>query len=410
MEITPKILIVSSDPTLAREVDAALNAISDIRSVAYAASDYRKGVDMARSRRPDLALVEVTADLTALKTLVDEMNIASPNTSVVAVFHPTVFGRGISESAFIIDAIRAGVKDFLRRPISTGDVDQFLDRQFRKKQISNENLGHIITFFTNKGGVGKSTLSMSTACMLAKRYPGKVLLVDASIQMGVCSAMLDLRPKTTITDAVRERDRLDATLVRELSVAHSSGLHLLASPMNALEAAMIDDDVFARVLNLARRTFKYVVVDTFPMIDRVMIAGLDLCSRAYLVTESVVPTLEGTARMMEVLDELGFPRSKGRLVLNRYSNFVGNIRADEVSRRMGLKIDHIVPYEKKLLISANIGSPFVLQSGNSKFKKAIEKIVEEVLAIPSIDASTPGTNGHHPSLPDKPSDKVEVNS
>lgn len=380
---TPKLLIISPDATLGQEVDSALAAISDVRAVVTLTDDLRKGIEIARNRQPDLLLLELGDTMPDLRLFIEEIQTVSPDTSVILVIPRGENQKAFNDSNFVINAIRVGVRDFLRRPIATSDLDQFLDREFRRGTVSNTANGKVITFFTNKGGVGKSTLSLSTAAVLAEQFPGRVLIIDGSIQMGVCSAMLNLRPKTSMTDVVKEKERLDATLVRELSVAHSSGLHLLAAPVNALEATLIDDEVMSRVLNLARRTFDYIIVDTFPMIDKVMMAVLDQCDRAYLVTESTVPTLEGTARMLEVLDELGFPKERKKLVLNRYSTFVGNIKSEEVTRRMGFEIDHIVPYEKKLLIAANIGEPFVLQSRlKSKFRKAIDKIADEITALP----------------------------
>ncbi len=395
MERTPHILIVSRDEALEPEVREALDGISDVRAVVSSAESWRRGLEMVRNRRPDLVLFAIGADLSELRSFMEEVQLASPSTDTVAVYHPsTIADSSSKESTLLIEALRIGVRDFLRRPVSSRDLDQFLDRRLRRPRTEERPLGRVVTFFTNKGGVGKSTLSLNTSCALAKRYPGRVLLIDASIQMGVCSALLDLRPSTSMTNVVTEKDRLDATLLRELAVPHSSGLHLLASPFNALEAAMIDDDVISRVLNLGRRSFDYVVVDTFPMIDKVMMAVLDLCDRAYLVTESVVPTLEGTARMLEVLDELGFPESRRRLVLNRYSTFVGNIRSDEVERRMKFKIDHIVPYEKKILVAANMGSPYILQPGlHSRFRKAINRIADEIEAIAPARAESWNGNG-----------------
>ncbi len=379
---TPKIVVISNDPSLRLELEQAFNAISDIKVVLHQVEENRAGIEVCRNRRPDYVFLEVRQDLSGIRLFIEELSTVSPNTNVVAVF-PILQGEGsFADSSFVIQAMRAGVKDFIRRPVSTADLDQCIERTFRKPQsFSNEPLGKVVPFFTNKGGVGKSTLSLSTSAYLASLYPGRVLIVDASIQMGVCSAMLNLRPRTTMTDVVREKDRLDPTLIRELSVQHESGLHLLASPHNALEATLIDDDVISRVLNLARRTFDYVIVDTFPMIDKVMMAVLDQCDRAYLVTESTVPTLEGTCRMLEVLDELGFPKDRKRLILNRYSSFIGNINATEVTKRMGFDINHIVPYEKKLLVAANLGKPYILDNKRSAFGKAVGKIADEIIAM-----------------------------
>ena len=130
------------------------------------------------------------------------------------------------------------------------------------------------------------------------RHPERVLLVDASLQMGVCASLLDLTPTTSLSDVVREKDRLDETLIRQLAMPHSSGLHLLAAPADAVEAADIDDEVISRILTLARHTYDFVMVDTFPMLDRAIVAVLDLSDRAYVVLENVVPTVLGAVKLV----------------------------------------------------------------------------------------------------------------
>ncbi len=376
----PKILIVGPDRTLQREVESALAAIEDINPVTIYAPDFRQGIESARNRRPEMALVEMGRDNRYLRMFVEEVGAASPETAIAAVFHPSTFSEHASESEVVIEALRLGVQDFLRRPISSKDLEQFLQRTFKYGVGRQNQQGIIATFFSNKGGVGKSTLAVNVACALGKTAPGRVLLVDGSLQMGVCANLLDMTPRTSIMDAVRERDRLDETLVRELSVLHEpSGVHLLAAPADAVEASKVDDELMSRVLTLARRAFDYVVVDTFPMLDSVMMAVLDLADRRFLVTESVVPTLRGALRLLKTLDDVRIPSEGRRIVLNRYSTFDGNLRPDDVAKRIGSAVEHVVPYQKKLLVAANLGTPYIFSAGvASDFRRAIGKIVEDI--------------------------------
>ena len=268
-----------------------------------------------------------------------------------------------------------------------------MERLHRKIHIprSGPN-GKIISFVSNKGGVGKSTMSVNVAAGLAARYPERVLLIDASLQMGVCASMLDLKPATTLTDAMRERNRLDETLIRQLAMPHPCGLHLLAAPRDALEAAEVDEEAMARVLTLARRTYDYVVVDTFPLLDSVMMAVLDLSDRVFLVTESVVPTLLGMVSLIRVLDQLGFPKERQRVIVNRYSNFAGNLKPDDVARRLGRDVDHVIPYQKKLLIASNIGQPYILGATTWwGVGKALHSLLDQLQDIP-VQAG-PARNG-----------------
>ena len=310
----------------------------------------------------------MTTDLRPLRTFADEMVAASPETTVAAIFRPDVFGPDVSESAVLIEAIRAGVSDFLRRPLSSTDLDQLFGRVVRGGAAAGRIgvLGKVLSFVSNKGGVGKSTLAVAAACNLARTAPDRVLLVDASLQMGVCAATLDLRPATSLTDAARERDRLDETLVRQLALSHPCGLHLLAAPHDAIEAGEVDEEVISRVLMLARRSYDFVVVDTFPMLDQVVMAILDLSDRAYVVVESVVPTVLGAVQFLQLLDGLGIaarPTTGGAQPLRPLARPPDAGRRGGPSRpghRCGRAVSQAGDYRHELWAAVRAGRPNVM--------------------------------------------------
>jgi len=395
MQNTPTILVVGPDPKLRGESEAALEGITDTLAVIHHVDDYRRGVEAARNRHPALVLVEMARDPRTLRVFAEELAAASPGTAVAAVFRPDVFGHDVSESTIIIEAIRAGVQDFLRRPMSSADLEQLLQRLEHRQVVKPTTLGRVIFFMGNKGGVGKSTIAVNVACGLARRNPERVILIDASLQMGVCATMLDLKPQTTMTDAAQERGRLDEILLRQLTEPHACGLHLLAAPGDAVEAAMIDDEIISRIITLARRTYDYVIVDSFPMLDRVMMAVLDLSDRAYVVIESVVPTLLGGAKFLKLLGDLGVPQDRIRVIVNRYMNFAGNLKPADVSRQLGHVIDHVIPYNKSVVVAANLGKPSMLRSGRfSGFNRAISRIIDDLSGLKLMTTTAPiGANG-----------------
>jgi pilus assembly protein CpaE len=393
MSTVPQIVIAGPDPKLREELEAALSASGGERPILHSVNDFRQGIEAARSRRPELALVEMTPDLRMLKTFSEEVAIGSPETVVAAVFRPDVFGPDVSESAVIIEAIRAGVRDFLRRPVSSHDLGQLLARLGERRADPHRATGKIVAMISNKGGVGKSTLSVNIGCGLARRRPERVLLVDLSLQMGVCASMLDLQPSLTLSDALRQRDRLDETLLRQLATPHPSGLHLLASPATAADAAEIDDEFISRVLTLARRAYDLVIVDTFPMLDRVVMAVLDLSDRVYIVLENVVPTLLSGVKLIELLDGMGYDASRQRVVLNRYSTSAGNLKAGDVAMQLGRDVDHVVPYHRHVILSANTGRPYVLRAG--RFSRLGRSTRALIRGVEQVATATPAasTNG-----------------
>jgi pilus assembly protein CpaE len=388
-----QILIVGTDPQVTSECEAALGSQAE-GLVLLRATDARQAVELARSRRPQLAILEMGSDLSRLKAVVTDIAAVSPETLAAAAFRPELFGHDVSESALLIEALRLGVRDFLRRPISAVDLGQLIER-FRCQAASGPaRWGKVVTFISNKGGVGKSTLAVNTALGLARRYPERVLLVDTSLQMGVCAALLDLEPALTLTDAARERDRLDEMLIRQLATPHSSGLHLLAAPPDAMVAAEVDDDLISRVLTLSRRAYDYVIVDTFPMFDGVAMAVVDSCDQAYVVLENVVPTLLGIAKLLTLLDAVGFPRNRQRIVINRYVRHSGCLKPSDVALRLGRDVDHVVPYSRGLIAAANLGRPYVGRGwALSRCATRLNEIVDEVLSITSPELNGKAARG-----------------
>jgi pilus assembly protein CpaE len=334
-------------------------------------------------------------NLSALKAFAREFAAGAPEAMLVGVFRPESLPADVAEGAFLIEAIRCGVKDFLRRPVSTTELDQLLARTQNQDVRRVSRLGVVASFISNKGGVGKSTLALNSAVVLARKYPERVLLIDASLQLGVAASMLDLHPAATLTDAVRERERLDETFVRQLATPHQSGLHLLAAPHSAVEATEVDDESIAQVITLARRAYDFVIVDTFPLLDRVVVAVLDLSERAYIVMENVVPTLLGAAKLIELLAGLGFPQDRQRIALNRYTSVAGGLKPLDVANRLNRPVDFVLPYDKRVVIAANTGRPYAMNPsrlwGFGPPLVALAADIESLLARqPLSDVAVPG--------------------
>jgi len=386
---TLTILVAGADPNLRGEFADALAGVPDASAVPHFASTPTAAAEAARAINPGLIVVDQTGDLKDLRHLVEELHAAAPGTTVAAAFRPELFGPEVSESSFFVEATRAGARDFLRRPLSSADLGQLLGRLRRPAMAKRQRTGKVVTFASNKGGVGKSTLAVSTACVLATRHPDRVLLIDASLQMGVCSVLLNLQPPTTLTDCVREWDRLDESLLRRLAVRHECGLHLLACPADAEEAAAIDDQVLSRVVTLARRTYDFVVIDTFPLLDKVILAALDLSDRSFVVVESVVPTVLGAVHLLKLFDRLGYSASRLRLVLNRYDSGLGGPRPDDVAARLGRTVDYIIPYSRKLIAAANLGEPYALRAPTWwGFGKALNLLVDDLDTMTAMASET----------------------
>jgi pilus assembly protein CpaE len=384
--ITSEILILTDDSQLRDELQTAARSMGDEQPRMRFVGDRPALLEAIRSRPPMLVLMPFGDDPRDVAKVAKELSMMSPAVPVAAIFRPNGFRDNVSESSVLIDSLRAGVRDFLRRPVSTTELRTLIDNIAQNAEAvpasGGQTFGRVVSFISNKGGVGKSTMAVNTAVGLALRHPGRVLLIDASLQMGVAAALLDIRPEATLADVAAERDRLDATMIRQMAIQHPSGLHLLAAPSDAVLAMDVDDTLIARVITLARRTYDYVIIDTFPMFDRVVVAALDLSDRAFVVVENVVPTLLGAISLLNVLERIGFPAERQKLIVNRNQSIAGNLSLPDIAVRLQRTIDYVFPFDKRVIAAANLGQPEGLHSMRfSGFSRMLQTLVSDVESL-----------------------------
>lgn len=375
------VLLVSDDPDLVTEWRAAERGLDQLRLQAQSAATPREALHRARSQHPDVVLLAPQAPLEDIEEFVAELLQAAPGAVPIGVLDRRQFDSGDAESAFLVSATRAGVRDFLRRPLSTAEMTACLERLVqggRQRGERQSQAGRVTCFIGNKGGIGKTTMAVNVACELARRHPQRVLLVDASLQLGLCAPMLDLEPRVTMYDVVAQIERLDATLLRELTVAHDCGLELLASPGDAVEAAAVEEDHLSRILAVARAAYDYVVVDTFPIVDGIAIAVFDRADEVWQVIAPTVPTVLGAERLHGVLEGVGVERARQRLVINvSVPPHSGQLSAGDIATRLDREVDVVVPFTRAAVSACNSGQPVVLGNARwSPFRRRIGEIAD----------------------------------
>ncbi|MCP4783463.1 MAG: AAA family ATPase, partial [Fuerstiella sp.] len=283
------------------------------------------------------------------------------------------------------EAIRVGFRDFLRRPASAGELAGVI-RRIDKVKPEASSRGRLLAVMSTKGGVGKSTIAINTAVHAAATTNQRVLLVDASLQLGVSASLLNLTPTITIADIASMQERLDATMLREVTTQHESGLHVLPAPPTPAEASEIDDTCMSIILGVAKSAYDLVIVDSFPLLDATTLAILDRADHVCVVTENVVPTLTGTAAMLKTMDQLDIGTSNRTLVLNRHQRCAGSLSASEVEQQMDEPVAAVIKHDRKVLEAANLGRPIILSRSRMGVAKAMRNMANNLLAKVSTGA------------------------
>ncbi len=177
-----------------------------------------------------------------------------------------------------------------------------------------------VTFFSLRGGTGRSTLATELTCLIASSHTDqqqapRVALVD-----------LDLRsPSVGIRLGTPERTLLDFALappedrsVVDFMVTHSSGARVLLGPQSAVNPEWpVTPALLREVLReLDMEGFDLVVLDVCPELNPLTTTAICACDDVFVV---VVPTAGGVHdayRSTEALRRLGL-RHQLRYIINR---------------------------------------------------------------------------------------------
>ncbi|WP_169834173.1 AAA family ATPase [Oerskovia enterophila] len=225
-------------------------------------------------------------------------------------------------------------------PIETFDASDFLvaaspDTTARERRAPARGL--VVPVVAGKGGVGKSSMSISIADAAATTGGLSVCLVDANRGQGDLSRYLRIRGASvpTIYDAAVGAASYDDVILGPDSTSQLRPQLLpdlpfsviLAPPDHLADPDVVTTEVYLRALDAARRRFDVVVVDTqiveasdtSGLIDGLVIPSLVDGGWAVGLTDPSTPGVENLRHRLTAFRAAGVTSDRMLVVLNRVS-------------------------------------------------------------------------------------------
>jgi pilus assembly protein CpaE len=264
------------------------------------------------------------------------------------------------EVDLVIRAMRAGANDFLQTPLIKEKFFEILNKNFNDFTNAKQKKSkcRVITVYSNKGGVGKTSVATNLALELAKITKENVALIDLNFQLGDVTAFLDLKPSFNISYMLQNLDKINEDfLLSTLEKYKDTSLYVLADPPYFKQSDNVLLKNISRLFEILRSTFSYVVVDTSGGFDEKSIVALENSDLVLLATIVNLPALRNCQRCLELFDKLGFSKDKIQVLINRYMEN-DEINAEDVEEVLSRKIYWKIPNNYFTMMSAiNKGVP-----------------------------------------------------
>jgi pilus assembly protein CpaE len=384
-----KVLIVDDIPDTRENLRKLLAFEPDIEVVGGSgAGTGVQAVELAKEFKPDVVLMDINMPdmdgITATKAISEAVRSAA-----------VVIMSVQSEPGYLRQAMLAGARDFLTKPISSEELYATIRRVYDRNAAVREQeaqmrtvskvsaavaieagadlsvptvgAGHIVVVYSPQAGAGVTTLATNMASALM-RQDTRVLLIDCNLQFGDVDAFLNLQSPSNISDLTKAVRDLDQQLIDNVLVTHGSGLKVIVAPPNPETAYDIaSDDVRALVQTLAG-TFDFVVVDTSAQYDDLTLKLFDIATRIVLVANPTIPSVRNTKKILDLLDALEDPPGLGKkviFVLNRVVSEKeqkgrGVVPTPSIENHLKRTVAAAIPLDERAVLTAvNQGVPLV---------------------------------------------------
>lgn len=336
MDKQTKVFIIDNDSTSRALILKYLEGI-DFVDLIKDISDISEFSKLAQKEDNNIVIIDISDDTDSLFEEINKISKENNSYKFIATSY------NISTN-FIVEALRSGFDEFLNKPLLKDDLINAIKKTANVVEYSNNsNKGKVLSVFSNKGGLGKTTVAVNLAKDLADSYKEKVVLVDLNMHLGDVTAFLDINPAYDIQYVVDSLGKVDEESIKNMLVRYkSSNLYILADSPYREPGKELSEQEILSFLQTLKKMFSFVIVDNTSTIDSQTKTVFDESDMILFVTTSNLPTIRSCARSLEILDKLNYNDDKIKIILNRFINSE-DYKIEDIEAAINKKIFWTIP-------------------------------------------------------------------
>ena len=292
-----------------------------------------------------------------------------------------------------IGLLEAGADDVMIRPIDERELDarvEALDlRHRRSKELRPSTLvaatrrpgRRLIVVYAPKGGVGTTTVAVNLAMAIGARMPDASAIVDLTPMGGHVATHLDIRPKLTIADLIRDgQGEISPEILRTTYLTrHDRGVQVLAGSSTPSTTNRVSGEDASRTLEGLLAAVPNVVADLGSHLDERVITSMEAADDVVIVVTPDFPALKATHSFFEYLNENGSKVPEPTIVVNEIYA-LQTLTPGDIENALGRRVAIRIPYDPLLYLrAANQGTPVFAAAPTSQPARRYDQLAAILL-------------------------------
>jgi pilus assembly protein CpaE len=297
--------------------------------------------------------------------------------------------------ALVRDVVRAGAIEYILMPDELNLLTDRLEKiaeleqhQQRKKgtvasgKAFVRGRGKVYSFYSGKGGSGRTQMATGFAQALKLESTARVLLIDLNLQYGGVETFFSLDNTRTLADLVPVMNEMNENHIRNVTQRENhSKLEVLLSPRDAETAENMTEEFISRLIRASRRSYDFVIIDLPSHMNELTYSALEESDHIYYVMNLDTPSVQIYRLVSDLFRRLRID-TQGRLEI--VVNQVGRDNELTVSDLKGL-IDTPITAQvcrdhKGVQAAVNQGLPLQREANEKKLVPAAKDIRKWVLS------------------------------
>ena len=336
------------------------------------------GADAARAAiditaPPSLVLVDLSESTDPVEDMHELADLCSPSTHFLAI-------GSVNDVSLYRQLVALGVADYLVKPVSSEVLCEAFTAALRSYAAPGEaRATRLFAFVGARGGVGTTTLAVSTAWLLAHEFKMRTALIDLDLHFGNLALTLDLEPGRGLREALENPERMDSMLLASAMVTEGEKLPILATEVTLEEQLAFDSAAVGPLLSALSQDYDCLVVDLPRSLDSIARQVIALADSMVVVTDLSLSALRDSVRLVELAKALD-SRSRPIVVANQVgADHRGEIGRPEFERGIGGALDHTVSFDvKAAMAAAHSGKALAAAAGSSKAAGELRKLASRL--------------------------------